>query len=1177
MTRAQYAGAVSMAMEGMRLVYGEVSEAEEKKFEDEWTPLFAHPSVEVIDYLNQLNPLLANFLAVRDTMNETLETYQSILFEMAVALSMEDEPYQRELVLNEQVTVAMMNRLNGQLNEVTGKILDLGDPPHAAELQHRRKKQYEETLVMIRNLGEQPMLRVIPAGLTTVPMRSVEFRALVKEAPKEAKLRWIFQDGKTMTTDLKQSVKREFWIKAGLTEEEQPLKVQLINEKGIRIAEVIVPIKVKHHEGKWVMVDRQIERECATDFVSSVIVHGGRKEDGTIDENKLIYAHQEMQPDGCLGTLTFKNAPGAEGWRVHFWWSDPPKRLNPTEVLDFQVKAEMDFIGGMDYFDAKKTRMLPNGQLTARLTRIRPWDEENDLKWGSEGRAKAVVDLKTITDDQPMTVYPVRNQPETRIKIPRPYLTETFGARKRLDPTGQVLMINVECLTVYTGGIRERRNNQFTVRYLYRWDPTGKTFTVWGEEAVADALGGDEEEEVELSEAEQEARSKLAQTEFHRKNIQYFEDNIRSLNQRLRNEADPKQRNKLMRDLLYQQDAAQREKDAITTLQTGQFVRTRTDLDSLNMKMMLEESRRMAEEAAAINRMMERIPRLIAMADADEREKLTDFFDRHLRFQPGQPFDSTKARQIARVIGNQVIGGLEQDSAQADLTAIDAAERLERAQNVKTFCDGYLMVLSTAAPIYHAYTAPHYVAGMIRAQKMARAFTLYQGTTGYIEGGPTKAFTNVASGYNTVTRLANAGMEGYQSSVLKHLEDYSRDPTKVTLDETSAGISGAVWQMSGEAIKSYIMNKGMAALMPPQPTGSVKKWPTVEQQIKEAKFQSRQANGRVSVKLFQQRAARLAQAGQQGAPRHEIQALRQSMNEAYTVVKSDYFAKMHINKLARDGDLKTTHYYNSCERQFINRLTSEVDRRMTAAGFSPQKYKSFSNSSSKGKVGMDLDFGVVEPPRYIIKDGHRIPNPEHIEWRRAITQTTPSGIVWQRSPHEMQVVGNEILHAAYEDIYGRPPGEAMIEFTSSYHPEAYRDLAWLGKKGTKTALIFETDPQWIQQAADVTNFKINHLPKDHPNLTYYGTMQERMRGLTKDFDTKIEPMIQHQTGKIDPRATDQARAMRNVMNQFARDEIGPIEAERQMRELSGGRGMVEVAEQMTILMRELRLNLSPSP
>ena len=351
-------------------------------------------------------------------------------------------------------------------------------------------------------------------------------------------------------------------------------------------------------------------------------------------------------------------------------------------------------------------------------------------------------------------------------------------------------------------------------------------------------------------------------------------------------------------------------------------------------------------------------------------------------------------------------------------------------------------MLFRSAPVYHAYTAPNLIAGAMRARKATQLFMVYQGTTGYIEGGPTKAFTAVASGYNNFTKLVNAGMEGYQSGVLKHLEQYAQDPTRGPLDESSAGFSGAVWGVGKEALKNYLVNKAMVGLTPPQQAGGpVKKWPTIQEQLREDQFQSRQSNGRALVHLFQQRADRLAQAGKSGAPKAEILKLREGLNETYAAVKSNYFAKMHVNALARGGDLKTTHYYNSCERQHLNRLTVEVDRRMTEAGFSRQTYKSFSNSASKGKAGMDLDFGVVEPPRFILRNGHKVPNPEHLAWRKGITQTLPDGTVVRRSPHELQAAGGEILRAAYEDVYGRPPGEAMVEFTSSYHPEAYRDLA----------------------------------------------------------------------------------------------------------------------------------------
>jgi hypothetical protein len=169
----------------------------------------------------------------------------------------------------------------------------------------------------------------------------------------------------------------------------------------------------------------------------------------------------------------------------------------------------------------------------------------------------------------------------------------------------------------------------------------------------------------------------------------------------------------------------------------------------------------------------------------------------------------------------------------------------------------------------------------------------------------------------------------------------------------------------------------------------------------------------------------------------------------------------------------------------------------------------------------------------------------------------------------LQKAGQEILERSFAKIYGRPSGEAMVEFTTSYHPEAYRDLAWLGSKGTKTALVFETNKAWVQQAADVSGFKVNNLPAGHPQLGYYGVMQEQMRGLTKDFNSKIEPMLKLKAG-TNPEATRHLRELRDTMERFSKNEIGPIEAEHRIRELTGGKGMAEVAEQLSVAMRGLR-------
>lgn len=1148
LSRAQYLGAISMAMEGMRLVYGEMTPAEEARFEADWEPLFAYPTAAVIDYLNALNPLLVRFLTVRDTLNETLASYHALALEMTVALAEDMDDALHELVASYEWITLSLAQQEADLQRVVAAIVALGDPPTAEE--HRRRQQetaatHAAALEIIRELAAKPPLQIDPPAVMAPAGATLSFLPTVEPAFAEgSRLRWLFADGRSVEGAIDEQVSHRLFAREEAAS--QPLTVQLWSASGELIAAVRVPIDIRLPGGQWVLVDREILREYPTRELRNVQQTGRT---GERDPATIVLAEQDLQFDAGFGTMGFLNVERSQGWRVHLGWQSPPPVLLPDTRIRLGVEARMDHVATHE--------RIAKGRIETRLRRIRPWAEQDDIQWNAEARVRAEVDLGALTADQ-----------HEDMTIPRPYVMEAFGQRRAIDPTGQRLMIDIEASMLYPRIGLTGATNAFTVRYIYQWDPTGDTFARWGEVPATPTDGE------ALDPAQLDALAQRAQIAFHRQNIAHFEDAIRAVQRQLAQATDPDAHNALTRDLLYQQDALQRQRDAITTLETGQFTRTRTDLDALNMWLMRQESARRAAEANAVVQVLERLPRLIALAeDPAERRRLADFSDRHLSDRHGEPLSADDARRVLRMVGNQVLGHLEVEAAQADLAAIDAAQRLQQAENVKTFADYSLMALSTLAPVYHAYNAPHFVVAGMRAQQAARAYMLYQGTTGYIEGGIAQAFTSVASSYNSITSLAHAGMQGYQRGVLAHLEAHAADPGSVVLDETRAGLGGALWGVGTTALKSYVTSTVIGGLMPPRdPPGPTEQWPTIEEQLQEARFRSRQANGRATVRLFQQRAARLADAGRAGAPREQILALRDGMNQAYVAVKSDYFAKMHMNALARRGDTKLAHYYNSAERQYLGRLTREVERRMTEAGFSPQEYRSFSNSASKGKVGMDLDFGVVEPPRYLLRDGVRVPNPAHAAWRRNITQTLADGRVVRRSPYELQIAGHDALHAAYQDVYGRPAGEAMVEFTSSYHPEAYRDLSWLGARGSKTALVFDTDPAWVQQATDVTRFKVDNLPHDHPQLGSYGVMQERARGLVKDFDTKIEPMIGPQQ-QVNPRAVRHALQLREVMHRFAQDEIGPIEADHRIRELTGGNGLEEVAERMAVLMRGLRATL----
>jgi len=157
-------------------------------------------------------------------------------------------------------------------------------------------------------------------------------------------------------------------------------------------------------------------------------------------------------------------------------------------------------------------------------------------------------------------------------------------------------------------------------------------------------------------------------------------------------------------------------------------------------------------------------------------------------------------------------------------------------------------------------------------------------------------------------------------------------------------------------------------------------------------------------------------------------------------------------------------------------------------------------------------------------------------------------------------------------------------FTSKDHPEAYKDIAWLGLRGTKNANFPAANPLWTGQAGDVTGFKVNELPQSHPALGTYTIMQEQARGIVKDLNTKLfgskvdRSLFGNESGTniaVNPdgplgrapkAVQEHFQEIRTVLNDFASNHIDPITADQRLKQLTGGRGLPEVAERLRVVM-----------
>jgi hypothetical protein len=205
-------------------------------------------------------------------------------------------------------------------------------------------------------------------------------------------------------------------------------------------------------------------------------------------------------------------------------------------------------------------------------------------------------------------------------------------------------------------------------------------------------------------------------------------------------------------------------------------------------------------------------------------------------------------------------------------------------------------------------------------------------------------------------------------------------------------------------------------------------------------------------------------------------------------------------------------------------------------------------------------------------------NPQWWEWKKSLTRNGE-----MRSVFEYQQAAQRKLDAAFDQVFGgkgRSTREAFVNFTTSAHAESYRDLAWLGKPGTSHADFERLDRRWLTQAGDVTSFKVHHAAADMPQALKF---QEDCRTLVKDLNTKLIGAERAAAGardpihsasplaKMDRSLQDHVLRLRAAMDDFANNRIGPVEAQRRIRELTGGEGMPAVVETFQNILASARI------
>lgn len=149
-----YNAAVSVAFEGMRLIYGVMPDDEAKKFEDIWKPLFDFPTQDIIDYLNKLNPLISQFLAIRETYVSNLSAVTMVLLDAGYAVELDDQEAWEDAMNESGLYGSAFQVLEKAMNVLAEKIQALGNPPNPVEAKCAAAENYRRMLPKKETSGD---------------------------------------------------------------------------------------------------------------------------------------------------------------------------------------------------------------------------------------------------------------------------------------------------------------------------------------------------------------------------------------------------------------------------------------------------------------------------------------------------------------------------------------------------------------------------------------------------------------------------------------------------------------------------------------------------------------------------------------------------------------------------------------------------------------------------------------------------------------------------------------------------------------------------------------------------------------------------------------------------------------------------------------------------------------
>jgi len=1061
LTPTQWDGAVAAATEGMRMVYGPMSEAEEESFRKTWGVLRQHPSPDAVEYLNAFNPLLGEFLSLRGAVADASSRLEQAVEQIAWASEADDPAMAMEGIALARLHRNTVLSCQKRLDEVVAELVALGNPPDGAALMAEGQRQYKRAKDFLRGLMEQSGPEGEWVGHIAHPTGFVVLDdGVIKHEPYHF---LIYAHGEP----------KEYFAMAldtGSYDEKVYNYVEELDLKSIDILSGIegdtINFEFTDEDGEtWFLHATRYTGGPFPEFaeVSPKLFEEARIKNDREKEKRLEKAGQSTDAEETL-----KEVMGAGIGHAISEWS---------------IKQALSHYRMRDTFHAAAVKWAAMGDTMA--------DSE-------EARLRQFDAL--VAGGAPQQIVQESASKE------KPQETKKEAATQERELTAETAQEDTPLHMIDDQTEEDRR--------------------VIDQEAI----------------------------DFHSANVAIIQRNMEKDIAEMEKETDPVRRHDLEMRVLGAKANLQSERDRIETLKTGFIVHTRSAWDDFARSQFIQN-------IAADQRKMEKVDRAmkkaLSMADTlpyDKAAQVREIVSKGFSPDVMAATDTAKASAVIKDVYAVATSHWEGEKTKADADAEWADTCLKTAETTKSIADNSLMALS-----------------FIGGSAVNRA---YQGAVGYIEGGPKEAFLRVGGSYNQLTGIAVDGYRGFEAAVESG-------------GGWEEGLKGAGWEAvkgiamdkamqfaAGGVARGYGAVKGFKAADAPSPakTGKAADAPTTGEVSKvrpkgipddgfnrpltEAErqaYKAEVADARTRVTSYKKTFEKLQKARKEKAPPTEIKKILRELDDRSAKIHASPQAKMIMKTHQRNPRNKEMvkrfvnsmdRVHNRVQKRFHEKMDAEWDRE----GMAPIR-----NADSGKSVNTDYDIarqvkfdenGVPIPPR---KNGRPVPES-----------------LWQA---EAQMKWEE----SYREITGQDPKRSWETVTTGGHAEAYKDLTVIEKNG-----ILRANKAWAGQTSDVNQFKGDHLRGD-PNFSRIEKHVEIARSTSKECQKRLLPLMEART----PPKTDKANyeafmkhkdyweKMNQIMSDMGSGRIDPLEGDRRIRLLSGGKSSLEVTHDLRNFLESL--------